>query len=322
MIHIMGGAGFVGTRLAEVLSERGQAFRIFDKSLGANQFIDVTRPDTFSSLPTADVVINLAAEHRDDVFPRSLYELVNVQGAHNVCNYCRTSGINRIIFTSSVAVYGFAPEGTDETGDLNPFNDYGRTKLAAEEVYNDWLEENPNKRSLVIVRPTVIFGEQNRGNVYNLISQIARGRFIMFGPGTNRKSMAYVQNVAEFLAFSTQFSQGRHVYNYIDKPDLDMNTLVTKSRSILFNKENIGIRFPGWLGMLIGFGFDGLAALTGKKLAASSIRVKKFMATTAFNSSISDTGFTPSQTLEQGLDRTIRSEFLEDNSDKKLFYSE
>lgn len=68
--------------------------------------------------------------------------------------------------------------------------------------------------------------------------------------------------------------------------------------------------------MLIGFGFDGLAALTGKKFAASSIRVKKFMATTAFNSSISETAFTPSLTLEQGIERTIRNDFLEDNSHK------
>jgi nucleoside-diphosphate-sugar epimerase len=322
MITIIGGAGFVGTRLAQVLNAQGIAFSIYDKAIDAEGYCDVTIPDSFSSLPPADVVINLAAEHRDDVTPRSLYDDVNVDGARNVCDYCRRSSARQIIFTSSVAVYGFAPEGTDERGSFNPFNDYGRTKMEAEAVYRAWQAEDPEHRSLVIVRPTVIFGEQNRGNVYNLLRQIARGRFIMFGPGTNRKSMAYVQNIAEFLVFSTKFGPGEHLYNYVDKPDLDMNSLVTTCRWVLFEKNGVGLRLPGWLGKVAGYAFDVLGGITGKKLPVSSIRVKKFMGTTAFNTSMSEAGFVPSCTLEEGVERTLQHEFLEDNSHKKLFYSE
>ena len=72
MIHIIGGAGFVGTRLAQVLSEQGKAFQIFDKTLDREGYCDVTDPTTLASLRPADLVINLAAEHRDDVTPRSL----------------------------------------------------------------------------------------------------------------------------------------------------------------------------------------------------------------------------------------------------------
>lgn len=322
MIHIIGGAGFVGTRLAQVLSQQGTAFKIYDKTLDGEGFCDVTNTESLAALPPADIVINLAAEHRDDVTPRSLYDDVNVEGARNACNYCRRSNIKQIIFTSSVAVYGFAPEGTDERGALNPFNDYGRTKMEAEMVYREWLSEAPEQRSLVIVRPSVIFGEQNRGNVYNLLRQIAAGKFIMFGSGANRKSMAYVQNVAEFLAFSTQFGPGEHLYNYVDQPDLDMNTLIARCRSVLFCKDGVGLRLPAWLGVLAGYGFDFLSALTGKQLPISSIRVKKFMSTTAFSSAISATGFVPSCSLAEGIERTLRHEFLEDNSNDKLFYSE
>ena len=322
MINIIGGAGFVGTRLAKVLDELGRPYRIFDKALTGDQHKDVTLPDTLKNLPSADVLINLAAEHRDDVSPRSLYDLVNVEGARNVCDYCRSAGINKIVFTSSVAVYGFAPVGADETGALNPFNDYGRTKMEAEAVYREWLAEDPSTRSLVIVRPTVIFGEQNRGNVYNLLNQIAKKRFIMFGSGTNRKSMAYVENVAEFLAFSVRFGPGEHLYNYVDKPDLDMNTLVARCRSVLFKKDSVGLRLPGWLGVFAGYGFDMLAALARKKLPISSIRVKKFMGTTAFDTSIAETGFTPPYTLNEGLEKTLRHEFLENHANKTLFHSE
>lgn len=322
MINIIGGAGFVGTRLAKVLDESVEPYRIFDKALTGDQYTDVTLPDTLKTLPSADVLINLAAEHRDDVSPRSLYDLVNVEGARNVCDYCRAAGVNRIVFTSSVAVYGFAPEGTDETGALNPFNDYGRTKMEAEAVYREWLAEDPSKRSLVIVRPTVIFGEQNRGNVYNLLSQIAKRRFIMFGSGTNRKSMAYVQNVAEFLAFSTKFAPGEHLYNYIDRPDFDMNSLVALCRSVLFGQDRVGTRLPAWVGVLIGYGFDAIAAVTRTQLPVSSIRVKKFMGTTAFNTSLAKTGFTPSCSVVEGIERTLKYEFLENNLGKRVFYTE
>jgi len=320
-IGIFGGAGFVGSRLAQVLSESEADYLIFDKVLEGTNYVDITQPVTFNEIPHLDVVINLAAEHRDDVSPKSLYDLVNVEGSLNVCNFCRLRNINTIIFTSSVAVYGFAPEGTDETGEINYFNDYGRTKYLAENVYREWYEEDPENRNLIIVRPTVIFGEANRGNVYNLLNQIASGRFLMFGEGKNRKSMAYVQNVAEFLYFSTSLT-GYNLYNYIDKPDLDMNTLVSTIRETLFKKKGVGVRFPAWLGFVVGYGFDLLALIFRKKLPISSIRVKKFMGTTAFNTSVTDSGFTPSVTLEDGLKNTLKYEFLEDNSSKKTFITE
>jgi nucleoside-diphosphate-sugar epimerase len=148
-----------------------------------------------------DIVISFAAEHRDDVTPKSQYDDVNVTGAENVCTVCTKLGIKKIIFTSSVAVYGFAPVGTDETGKINYFNDYGRTKWLAEEKYRNWLKSD-SENSLTIIRPTVIFGEQNRGNVYNLLRQIASGKFLMVGNGKNVKSMAYVENVAAFIEYN------------------------------------------------------------------------------------------------------------------------
>jgi GlcNAc-P-P-Und epimerase len=91
-----------------------------------------------NAVPEGGVLINLAAEHRDDVRPKSLYDEVNVDGARNLCQVAREKGIQHIIFTSSVAVYGFAPAGTDESGEINYFNDYGRTKWLAEGVFKEW----------------------------------------------------------------------------------------------------------------------------------------------------------------------------------------
>jgi len=174
----------------------------------------------------------------------------------------------------------------------------------------------------VIVRPTVIFGEGNRGNVYNLLRQIASRRFVMFGDGENRKSMAYVENVAAFLEYSLAFKPGLHIYNYIDKPDFDMNILIREARKTLFGKNNVGLRLPAFLGIAIGYFADVVANMIGKTLPVSSIRVKKFMGTTQFSSSVSETGFVPPVSLEEGLAQTLRYEFLEDNSGKRTFETE
>ena len=328
MITLIGGSGFVGTRLARRLQASGKDFQIIDKRPShaypkCFREADVRSANALAAnIPEGSTIVNLAAEHRDDVRPKSLYDEVNVKGAENICRVASDKGCKSLVFTSSVAVYGFAPPNTDEEGRISPFNDYGRTKYEAEEVYRAWQEKKPDERSLTIIRPTVIFGEGNRGNVYNLFRQIANGRFVMFGKGENRKSMAYVENVAAFLEFCLTFEPGIHTYNYIDKPDFNMQTLVGQVRSTLFGKAGVGLRLPAPLGMIIGYSADLVSAVSGINLPVSSIRVKKFLATTQFETTASKTGFTLEVPIEEGLRRTLEYEFLQDNSDKQTFETE
>jgi nucleoside-diphosphate-sugar epimerase len=328
-VLIIGGSGFIGTRLTQRLCHRGQlGVKIFDKSPSRRfsnivQLGDVRSEEQLrASIDEKSVVVNLAAEHRDDVRPLSLYDEVNVDGARNICVIAAEKDVRTIIFTSSVAVYGFAPVGTNESGEIDPFNDYGRTKYEAEQVFKAWQAQAPYERTLVIIRPTVVFGEQNRGNVYNLLRQIASGRFIMVGSGENRKSMAYVENVAAFIEYSMSFKPGVHTYNFIDKPDFTMNQLVSSVKRMLGQADNIGLRLPYAVGYAIGKGFDLVAAITGKRLAISSIRVKKFCANSVYNTAIDETGFVPPVPLAQALEQTIRHEFIEKHDDEPLYYSE
>lgn len=66
-----------------------------------------------NQLQGVDIVILLAAEHRDDVTPTSLYYDVNVQGMKNVLEAMEANNVKRIIFTSSVAVYGLDKDNPD-----------------------------------------------------------------------------------------------------------------------------------------------------------------------------------------------------------------
>jgi nucleoside-diphosphate-sugar epimerase len=326
---IIGGSGFIGTRLIQRLkNNKESSVNIIDKDPSLafpelHSFGDVRSVTQLRKyVPKHSVIVNLAAEHRDDVRPVSLYDEVNVKGAINICVIARENDVRTIIFTSSVAVYGFAPIGTDESGKIAPFNDYGRSKYEAELVFKAWQAEAPAQRTLVIIRPTVVFGEQNRGNVYNLLRQIASGKFVMVGNGENRKSIAYVENVAAFIEYATSFQPGVHIYNFIDKPDFTMNSLVANVNRIFGRSEKIGFRLPFAVGYLIGKGFDLVAAMTGKRFAISSIRIKKFCANSVYNSAIDKTGFLRPVPLEQAIAQTVRHEFIENHDGEPLYFSE
>jgi nucleoside-diphosphate-sugar epimerase len=326
-VSIIGGSGFVGSNLAKLFTKNNTNFQILDNvksKFFPEKYIhgDIRNNDDLKQIADSDILINLAAVHRDDVRPLSLYDDINVEGSRNICKLAKENGINKIIFTSSVAVYGFAKPNTNENGEINYFNDYGRTKYLAEEVFVDWYNEDPVNRTLVIIRPTVIFGKGNRGNVYNLLNQIHSKKFAMFGNGKNIKSMAYVKNVAAFINHSLSFDQGLHLYNYIDKPDMNMNKLVSITRKVLFNKHNVGLRMPAFVGKLIGYIADIISFLMKKNLPISSIRVKKFLSTTQFDSSIKITGFKAPYKLEDGLQKTLKYEFIEDNEHKVTFETE
>lgn len=328
-IFVVGGSGFLGTRLCKRFIDKGTIdFLIIDKAKSIFfpdkvRINDIRFPmDSNLIEESPSAIINLAAEHRDDVTPRSLYYETNVQGASNICEIARNKNVRTIIFTSSVAIYGFAPLGTDESGDIAPFNDYGRTKWEAEQVYKDWQSEDSVNRTLVIVRPTVIFGESNRGNVFNLLMQIASGKFVMVGNGLNRKSMAYVENVVAFLEYSLSFKPGVHIYNYIDKPDFTMNQLVAHVNNFLGRSSEMKIRLPLWVGLFIGKLFDGVAFFIKRKFAISSIRVKKFCSNSVYESAIDQTGFVPPVPLMEAIEKTVKYEFIENHKNEQVFYTE
>jgi len=327
-VLFIGASGFVGTRLIEI-SQADFNVTNFDKQQ-SHFYPDITvfgdvrnQQQLDKALENFDTVVLLAAEHRDDVSPVSLYYDVNVQGTRNVLAAMDRNNVKNIIFTSSVAVYGLNKVNPDETHPADPFNHYGKSKWQAEEILREWFSKSPTDRSLTIVRPTVIFGERNRGNVYNLLKQIAGGKFAMVGKGTNYKSMAYVGNIVEFIKFRlANVAPGYDVFNYVDKPDLNMNQLVSEVEKSL-DKKIPSVHLPYPVGMLGGYCFDLLSKLTSKRYAISSVRVKKFCATTQFDASkVHSSGFNAPYSLSQGLDRTLKYEFVHDKKDDITFVSE
>ena len=320
-ICIIGGSGFIGGYLIAILKKQHNVINIDKVKSPKHPNVNYEQCDIrdYEKLNRAipsdtDFILLLAAEHRDDVTPTSLYYDVNVEGAHNVLKIMTEKHIDNILFTSSVSVYGLNNKNKpDEFSPTFPFNHYGKSKLEAERILKRWFENDQNGKSLIIVRPTVVFGPGNRGNVFNLLKQISSGRFMMVGKGNNRKSMAYVENVAGFISHCINANYKKfHLFNYIDKPDLSTSQLVTQAE-IAIGKRISPIKIPYIFGYSIAKTLDLVLGLLKKKNPISAVRIKKFCATTQFDSStIQATGYKPPFSLEKGLEITIKS-IVEEN---------
>lgn len=309
-IVVGGGSGFIGTRLVSRLRQLGHQVTIYDLAPSAVHpecvtFGDVRdRAALTHALAGADCVVNLAAEHRDDVRPESRYFEVNVDGAESLVAAAERNRVTGIVFASSAAVYGLDQPNADESARIAPANAYGRSKAKAEDIYRRWCAADAT-RSLLIVRPCVVFGEGNRGNVYRLVEQIRRRRLLMIGNGRNRKSIAYVGNLVEFLCAQLDAEPGLRLFNYADKPDKSMTELVA-AISALTGQNIPNYALPYWLAFGIGAFCDGVAAVTRRPLPVSRARIRKFCADTQLNTAALDRfGHRPAYTIDEGLARMI-----------------
>lgn len=314
-ICIIGGSGFIGGYLIDILKQKHYIVNIDKAKSARHRDIEYKQCDIrdYKQLTECipgdtDFIVLLAAEHRDDVTPNSLYYDVNVEGTRNVLTIMNEKNIRNILFTSSVSVYGLNKHNPDESSLTDPFNHYGKSKFEAEEVLRTWYNNDQTDKSLIILRPTVIFGPGNEGNVYNLLKQISLGKFMMVGNGNNKKSMAYVENVAEFISHCINSKYKKyHLFNYIDKPDLSTKELVSHAEAAI-HKKILPVKIPYWAGYAVAKSLDIVFRILRKKNPVSAVRIQKFCATTQFSSATMEaTGFKAPFALEKGLEITIKS---------------
>ena len=181
---IIGGSGFVGSFLLKEL--KNHKFINLDKHpspfFNNKTFIGDIRNLEEIKIPIGTTSVTLlAAEHRDDISPISLYYDVNVQGTKNVLKAMDLAGVTNLIFTSSVAIYGLNKKNPNETHKEDPFNHYGKSKWEAELLIKEWYESDPNNKSVTILRPTVIFGERNRIKCWKREGKRLWNWYIYFG---------------------------------------------------------------------------------------------------------------------------------------------
>ena len=245
----------------------------------------------------------------DNVHPISLYDEVNVGGAKNICKIASKKGIDKIIFISSVAVFGNSENKINEDSEFNFFNDYGRTKLLAEKVFIEWYEADEENK-LDYHQTHSNFGEKIEES-FNLIKQIKENKFIMIGNGKNRKSMCYVKNVAAFINFSLNDIDGKKLVNYSDKPDMDMNELVDFINLKFNRKKLMNFYIPKSLGLLAGLFFD-FEQVFPFKIKHKLYKDQKFISSSEIsNELVRKLGFKAPFSIFESLNSTIDYELKE-----------
>jgi len=127
---------------------------------------------------------------------REKYERVNVGGTDNVVKAAIQAGVKRVVFFSTIAVYG-PSNGQILTEDTlpNPDTFYAQTKLAAEKIVLE-ARNTSGKPIGIVLRFGAIYGSRIKGNYENLLQSLAKGRFIPIGDGSNRRTLVYDKDVA------------------------------------------------------------------------------------------------------------------------------
>lgn len=307
-VLITGGAGFIGTRTGAALLARGYEVTVLDLQLDrpapwwSAPGVRIVEGDVrdrdcvAAALAGADACWHLAAAHHDSGIDEETYFSVNEQGTRILCEEMARRGVRSLCFFSSVAVYG----PSEDRERLAPDNPYGRSKLAAEHVVHAWLRES-GARAL-IVRPAVVFGEDNFANTYALMRQIHSGTYWPVGPGRNAKSMAYVDNLvpAAIEAWLALREGELRSVNYVDKPDLT-SAQIAAALAAAFGRRVPGPPIPAPLARALLTPVDALSRLLGRPTALWP-KVRKFSLTeTVFSRDLSVQG---SVGLEEALART------------------
>lgn len=201
---IFGGCGFIGSHTKNLLKRMYPEAKVYlaDLLADGSEFapkVDVRQPISMTGdFGENTLIFNFAAVHRTPGHPDYAYFETNIRGAENVCEFARKNGINNIVFTSSIAPYGAAEDLKTEETLPTPNTPYGISKLVAEKIHQTWAAESA-KRKLSIVRPGIVFGTGENGNMTRLYKGLKSRKFAYAGRKDTIKACIYVKDLVRVM---------------------------------------------------------------------------------------------------------------------------
>ena len=251
---VLGGAGFIGSHLAEALLQAGHRVRIFDRPhldrlpafLQRGEFEvftgDFLNPRTLSpALEGSEIVFHLVST----TLPKTsndnpMYDVEsNVMGTLRLLELCRQQGVRKVVFASSGGtVYG-VPRSVpiDESHPTDPICSYGIHKLAIEKYLQ--LNHRVHGLDYCVVRPANLYGPRQRldiaqGAVAVFLDRALRGKPIqVWGDGSVVRDYLYVGDAAEALLKAAAFEGEPKLFNIGSGAGTSLTQLIKEIEALL-----------------------------------------------------------------------------------------
>ena len=323
-ILVTGSEGFVGSYLVkELIANKHDVYCIDRVEVDREKYyrydlskeISVDISKALSKIKF-DVLIHLAAAKGDYNLGYEEFYRDNVTASAKLISLVKVLDLKSIIAYSTVSVYGHNNKIKNEEADLIPNNPYGVTKLESENLFIKWFNNDPIKNKLTILRPSVIYGENNYANMYNLINQLNKKIPVSVGTGNYIKSMVSVENIVDITIFSLNKLKGLQIYNCTDKPYPKLKEVINHISEIQgFSKPKIII--PKWFAYVIGLFFECFSFLIRKDLGITRERIYKFtMATDYRSEKLKDIGYIQRYSVKDRI-QNMAKWYLKINKDEK-----
>jgi nucleoside-diphosphate-sugar epimerase len=304
---LFGGSGFIGTHTVDAIRESNPNARIYNLDIeenthgGKSIFIPCNvEKEIRLDIPLSpeDVIFNLAAKLRTPGHPDHEYFETNTRGAENVCAFAEKHGIRKMVFTSTMSVYGASEDLKEETTLPMPYIPYGISKLAAEQIHQIWQAKETNRR-LLIVRPAVVFGKGENGNFTRLYWGIRKRSFFYAGRKDTIKACIYVKELVHFMLYGLEhFTDSIELFNCAYEPALTIERIVETMKRVTGLKRHI-IKING---SLLLFAAAFIQRLGGTKLGIHPARVRKLMVSTHISGKkMATSGYTFRYTFEEAV---------------------
>ena len=185
---ITGSSGFVGNYFINKYKEKYD-IRIFSFLKDDINTLDCN---------TIDIVFHLSAlVHQMGGASANEYEKINVIQTIELAKKAKESGVKHFVFMSTVKVYGEETNSKyTENTVCNPEDDYGKSKLKAEQELQKLEDEN---FKISIIRTPIVYGYRVKANIKNLINLVNKVPVLPFGKIKNKRSMVYIGNLCHLV---------------------------------------------------------------------------------------------------------------------------
>jgi UDP-glucose 4-epimerase len=158
-----------------------------------------------------DAVVHCAALVHHRAARAEAYHRLNVRPTRNLVAAARAAGVRSFVLLSTLSVYGIGPfEDVEEDAPLRPVSAYAVSKAECEVA----LQAQKAITSRVVLRPGLVFGEGDRGNLLSMTRLIDRGLYFHIAGNAARKSVVCAADVARIVECCLRLHpEGDHVFN-------------------------------------------------------------------------------------------------------------